>query len=98
MVKCSICGKEGHTRANKSFHPRAKPLSGRSPLRRVKSPRKSPRRQVKKSPKLERCIMKVKEKQSRWCEQNKFPAGKVDPKTGKICYNPWAVCRSVIKE
>lgn len=43
---------------------------------------------VKKSPKFERCVKKVKSKQSLRCRKNKWK--------GKGCYNPWAVCHSSI--
>ena len=34
--------------------------------------------------KYERCVLKVKERQPKSCEKNKWQ--------GKGCYNPWAVC------
>jgi hypothetical protein len=53
----------------------------------------------KESPsKYERCVMDVKEKQSKWCKENNYGSKEngnsrfYDPTTGKSCVNPYAVC------
>lgn len=43
-----------------------------------------------KSPKLERCIQKVKKQQLRSCMKSNY--------TSPGCYNPWAVCTSVLSK
>jgi len=44
--------------------------------------------------KYEACVLAVKAKQPKGCVENRLWGKKIN---GKTCYNPWAVCRSVIK-
>jgi len=45
--------------------------------------------------KHERCIIKLKHKQSDYCAANKYKAYLFDPTTGKTCYNPFMICSHV---
>lgn len=45
--------------------------------------------------KYERCIQSVKRKQDSWCTDHKFKRG-VNPRTGKKCVNPWAICTTSV--
>jgi hypothetical protein len=46
----------------------------------------------KESPsKYERCVLDVKAKQSKWCEDRGYPMNTRDP-SGKRCASPWRVC------
>lgn len=55
-----------------------------SPLKKSNSIRKSKSRRVR----FERCVKKVKSKQSPKCKKLKYKSPK--------CYNPWAVCNKSI--
>jgi len=44
--------------------------------------------------KLERCVMKVKERLPKWCLEEEAWG---ETRQGETCYNPWAVCRASIK-
>lgn len=51
----------------------------------------------KESPsKYEDCVLDVKEKQSKWCEENNYKGS--DPTTGKSCVNAWVVCHRLKTE
>lgn len=42
--------------------------------------------------KFERCVMKVKAKQTEACARSGYKASSSPPR----CYNPWAVCHSTL--
>ncbi len=45
--------------------------------------------------KFEDCVLAVKAKQPKGCVKNRLWGQKINDKT---CYNPWAVCRSMMKK
>jgi hypothetical protein len=44
--------------------------------------------------KLERCVLKVKERLPKWCLEEQAWG---QTREGETCYNPWAVCRASVK-
>jgi hypothetical protein len=65
--------------------------SRRKSIRKSRKPRRVSPQKRKVSPKYERCVMAIKEKQSRICF-NKDGRWK----GGKKCVNPFAVCTSKV--
>lgn len=45
--------------------------------------------------KYERCVRKVKAKQSAWCARHGYQAYTKDP-AGNRCYNPWSICTATV--
>ena len=48
-----------------------------------------------KRTKYERCVLKVKAKQSAWCARHGYQAYTKDP-AGNRCYNPWSICTATV--